>query len=165
MTDRAPSTNISCGNLLVCVGTRTESINWSYPSVCMSKCDPECGLHLKVDVSVDGQDSPYQVAAPCWLAELTLKVNMLKMTVIMLLMTFIEPGRVSVAVAIVSVASTVATCPHIDCAPAFTPSLSFCHNFHSPSSPTLLHTLLKCQTSESARPFYCLAVIIWSPRR
>ena len=55
----------------------------------MSKCDPECGLHLKVDVSVDGQDSPYQVAAPCWLAELTLKVNMLKMTVIMLLMTFI----------------------------------------------------------------------------
>ena len=27
---------------------------------------------------MDGQDSPYQVAAPCWLAELTLKVNLLK---------------------------------------------------------------------------------------
>ena len=36
VTDRASSTNISCGNLLVCVGTRTESVNWSYRSNC---CD------------------------------------------------------------------------------------------------------------------------------
>ena len=36
VTDRASSTNISCGNLLVCVGTRTESINCSYRSNC---CD------------------------------------------------------------------------------------------------------------------------------
>ena len=35
---------------------------------------------------MDGQDSPYQVAAPCWLAELTLKVNMLEITIIMMIM-------------------------------------------------------------------------------
>ena len=36
MADGASSTNISCGNLLVGVGTRTESVNWSYRSNC---CD------------------------------------------------------------------------------------------------------------------------------
>ena len=39
-----------------------------------------------MEVSVDGQDSPYQVAAPCWLAELTLKVNLLRMTMIMMML-------------------------------------------------------------------------------
>ena len=38
------------------------------------------GVHLNVEVRVEGQDSPYQVAAPCWLAELTLNVNLLTMT-------------------------------------------------------------------------------------
>ena len=38
------------------------------------------GVHLNVDVRVEGQDSPYQVTAPCWLAELTLNVNLLTMT-------------------------------------------------------------------------------------
>ena len=37
-------------------------------------------VHLNVEVRVEGQDSPYQVAAPCWLAELTLNVNLLTMT-------------------------------------------------------------------------------------
>ena len=37
-------------------------------------------IHLNVEVRVEGQDSPYQVAAPCWLAELTLNVNLLTMT-------------------------------------------------------------------------------------
>ena len=36
MADGASSTNVSCGYLLVCVGTRTESVNWSYRSNC---CD------------------------------------------------------------------------------------------------------------------------------
>ena len=36
VADGASSTNVSCGYLLVCVGTRTESVNWSYRSNC---CD------------------------------------------------------------------------------------------------------------------------------
>ena len=42
------------------------------------------GVHLNVEVRVEGQDSPYQVAAPCWLAELTLNVNLLTMTEMMM---------------------------------------------------------------------------------
>ena len=41
-------------------------------------------VHLNVEVRVEGQDSPYQVAAPCWLAELTLNVNLLTMKTMMI---------------------------------------------------------------------------------
>ena len=43
-------------------------------------------VHLNVEVRVEGQDSPYQVAAPCWLAELTLNVNLLTMKTMMMKM-------------------------------------------------------------------------------
>ena len=43
-------------------------------------------VHLNVEVRVEGQDSPYQVAAPCWLAELTLNVNLLTMRTMMMKM-------------------------------------------------------------------------------
>ena len=46
-----------------------------------------------MEVRVEGQDSPYQVAAPCWLAELTLNVNLLTMTTMRMKMMMMKMRR------------------------------------------------------------------------
>ena len=94
MTNRAAPAHVGCGNLLVSVGARAGSILFFLLYFIFIMCEAGGrGVHLNVEVRVEGQDSPYQVAAPCWLAELTLNVNLLTMTTMRMKMMMMKMRR------------------------------------------------------------------------